>query len=198
MLWTPRRLEGYHGVEIMYIWSINAVVIELWAAVAVKEVARTLCILSLSSVTYRLYIYMNSVGQTQVKHNRSKPKYKRRHPFVRPCHVVIPANLISLCWIMRHKRPDLKVHVIHNGVSCLSRGRDVSLYCPNMQLGQLLWDYLESHCATRRLEAVTDSVEESPAVCDGRVLAAVHMWEIEREAAYSCSPRAAVHSPAIG
>jgi hypothetical protein len=28
--------------------------------------------------------YLSTIGQTQVEHNRSKPKYNRRHPFLRP------------------------------------------------------------------------------------------------------------------
>jgi hypothetical protein len=149
MLWTPRRLEGYHGVEIMYIFKINKCRRHWTLGCSSSQGGSPHPLHSVSFFCNISPIYMNAVGQTQVKQNRSKPKYKRRHSFVRPCHVVIPANLISLCWIMRHKRPDLKVHVIRNGVSCLSRGRDVSLYCPNMQLRQLLRDYLESHCATR-------------------------------------------------
>ncbi len=29
-------------------------------------------------------ICLNAIGQSEVEHNRSKPKYERRHPFVRP------------------------------------------------------------------------------------------------------------------
>jgi hypothetical protein len=41
----------------------------------------------LSSPSFCLFwssIYVNAIGQTQVEYSRSKPKYKRRHPFVRP------------------------------------------------------------------------------------------------------------------
>ncbi len=41
-----------------------------------RSAGRIPCILSLSSVTYRLCVYMNAIGQTQVEHNRSKPNDK--------------------------------------------------------------------------------------------------------------------------
>jgi hypothetical protein len=73
----PQRLCTYLG-------SANAVVFELWAQVAANKSSHP----------------VNTIGRTQIEHNRSNPNYKRRHPFEGPgCQSLIRiVGYSSLVW----------------------------------------------------------------------------------------------------